>query len=144
MKKRTFKFISGVFLILVGVFLIFNSFSGITGFVIFENTKNVRGILGLVFIVVGAVLFITRGEEEKRYRVEAIMKDYESGKLGPVETATKINDVYPISGVKFKPDSTNSVVSPEGIHPLRLKHGRLARDLALGIYEIALGNEPRN
>ncbi len=57
----------GSILAFIGIVLILNSFSGITGFVIIENiNKNVSGIFGFAFFVAGVLLFLqqqTRGLE---------------------------------------------------------------------------------
>ena len=51
---------------IVGAVLILNSLSGITGFVISESIgTSVSGILGLVFIIGGVLLFVNGREERK-------------------------------------------------------------------------------
>lgn len=60
MEKRK---ILGIVLFLIGGFLIFNSFSGMTGFVVAENIeKNISSIIGLMLVIGGIVLFV-RGKE---------------------------------------------------------------------------------
>jgi len=60
MQKRGFK-ISGIVLVIVGIVLIINSFSGITGFAILENvTNSTSSILGIILVVVG-ILVSKRG-----------------------------------------------------------------------------------
>ena len=143
--KKILQSILGILFIFTGIVLILNSFSGITGFVVFENiSKNTGSIFGIVFIVVGALLFVIRGEEQRKYRAEELLRAYESGRIGPIKAASEINAIYPIDGVKFTPNSRNSVVSPDGVHPLSLKHGKKAKELALGLYEVAVHNDPRN
>jgi len=147
--KRVLQSTLGILFIFVGIILILNSFSGIAGAAIFNLEiigKNTGSIFGIVFIIVGAILLVTREEreEQRRYRAEEVLRAYESGSLGPIKAASEIDAIYHIDGVKFTPGSRNSIVSPDGIHPLRLKHGKKAKDLALGLYEFALYNDPTN
>jgi hypothetical protein len=61
MKIRYHK-IAGAILFLIGIVLIFNSFSGITGFVVLENIgKGVSSIFGLVFVLGGLALLMIQG-----------------------------------------------------------------------------------
>lgn len=50
---------TGILFFWVGITLILNSFSSITGYIITENiSKNISGIWGLVFIIVGIFIFL--------------------------------------------------------------------------------------
>lgn len=66
MKERVIKSI-WILLIVVGVLLLLNSFSGITGFVVSENLQGGLSIVwGLVFIVGGILLFVVLRERESK------------------------------------------------------------------------------
>jgi len=63
MEKRK---IIGVVLFLIGAILILNSFSSITGFAVAESIgTSISSILGLVLVVGGIVIFMSRGKEKK-------------------------------------------------------------------------------
>jgi hypothetical protein len=55
MKKRVFRILGTVFLVIGATFL-FNSFSGLTGFVILEVNRNVSEVLGLIFVLIGVII----------------------------------------------------------------------------------------
>lgn len=57
--------IIGALMFFIGTILILNSFSGITGFVVAESIgKGISSILGFALIV-GGILFMAEGREEK-------------------------------------------------------------------------------
>ncbi|MEN7982070.1 MAG: hypothetical protein ABFQ65_01340 [Nanoarchaeota archaeon] len=59
MKKEVLE-LSGIFIFLFGFIFIINYFSGITGYVVInEINQEFNSIAGIVFIVVGLMLFIT-------------------------------------------------------------------------------------
>ncbi len=76
MKLHTFK-ILGIILFLVGCIFILNSFSGITGFVVAESVgKGVSGILGLVLVIGGVLVFVEGREkiEERKNKEGKLIK----------------------------------------------------------------------
>lgn len=68
----------GFLLMVVGIVLLFNSFSGITGLVIFENIKKeAGGILGVVFVIGGIGILMSRARYSRAYN-EIAARVYES------------------------------------------------------------------
>lgn len=66
MEKRRLK-ILGAISILIGTFFVLNASSGITGFAIANSVgKNVSGILGLMLVVGGVILFMNKLEDKIR------------------------------------------------------------------------------
>ena len=64
-KHKAFKLFGVVFLLL-GVSVIFNSFSGITGFAVYEDVDLDYGfIVGAWFVLTGILLAVYRKKEEK-------------------------------------------------------------------------------
>ncbi len=67
----------GIFFIILGAVLLFNSFSGITGFVVFEDVKKeVSGILGAVFVIAGIGILTSR-THHVRFHDEIAARLYE-------------------------------------------------------------------
>lgn len=59
-KYATYQKAASIISILIGIFFILNSFSGMTGFVIAESVgKGISGILGLVLIIGGVLVFMS-------------------------------------------------------------------------------------
>jgi len=59
----------GIIFLILGVFFLINSFSGITGFVIVEDFgRGISGILGVVFVLVGILLFSAGNYGQEAYR----------------------------------------------------------------------------
>lgn len=93
MKAKVMKNL-GIFFFLIGVVLILNSLSGITGFIIAERVgTSVSGILGLVFLVVGVLLFVSGLEKKvkpiKIIRTKQFQKAIKRHPQGPIEAAIK-------------------------------------------------------
>jgi len=143
MEKRISKFL-GVILVLIGAVLLSNS-AGITGFAILQNIGKTTGsIFGIVFVIVGVLLLVTREEEERRYRINEIMKKYEHGEISPMEAAREVNDILQINSVRFKADVKHSITGPTGGYSIKVKSGNRAKELALAFYEVARINSPKN
>ena len=140
-------YITGSILLLVGLVLILNSLSSITGLVIVEEISiSIGRYLGLVIIVLG-VLTLTAGKMSNRYLVGRLVGDYESGELNPVEVALKINEVLEgtdINGVDYRGGTNETLRTNREYIPIRLGNQDKAQDLALALYEIALINDGRN
>jgi len=68
MSRRHFiQKVVGIFLSVVGILLILNSVSGITGFVIAEPIeKGLSSVIGLAFVVIG-VVFVRKKKVKKGY-----------------------------------------------------------------------------
>jgi len=76
MGKRMFR-ILGIISLVIGALFLLNSFSGITGFVIVEEVgRNVSGVLGLIFVLVGMVLMLAdrEGESELEISIKEAVK----------------------------------------------------------------------
>lgn len=89
MKKRWFKSI-GILLIVVGGVLILNSFSGITGLVVLEDVgRDVSGILGVVLVLAGLAVFVIADVKHRRVLRE-IDESLRSGRAGTYREAEHI------------------------------------------------------
>lgn len=88
MNKRDLRIV-GIFSIFLGIVFLLDSFSGITGFVVFEGIKkSASSILGTIFIVGGLILVIVvEGGLERKTRkiVQEIDQTLRSGKIGKYE-----------------------------------------------------------
>lgn len=73
MRKKSLLGEIGFFYLIFGVIILFNSFQGITGYAIFENTDvEWGGFLGVVFIIIGIVVWsaaVRDGRLENKLRV---------------------------------------------------------------------------
>jgi len=68
--------ILGIVLFLIGGFLIFNSFSSMTGFAVAEFVgKGASSILGFVFVLVGVLVFMAGGKQKEGNLAKQILKD---------------------------------------------------------------------
>ena len=68
--------LTGVILILIGIILILNSLSGITGFVISESIgTSVSGIIGLAFIIGGVFFLFLSSRKQKEGNLAKMVKD---------------------------------------------------------------------
>lgn len=148
MKKRALR-ILGILLFLIGTVFAFNTFSGITGFSIFEGVgPGISSIISLVFIAVGIVLMSASVWWDK-YRVGLVIREYEHGELNLVQAALKINDgLYPeglkITGVEYHGGTKETIRTNENFIPVKFDDEEKARDLALALYEIAVINDRNN
>ena len=69
MKKRDLKF-TGIILVILGVIILVNSYTTITGLTILnETTKTTISILGIMFVVGGILLLMTRGGKGRLERL---------------------------------------------------------------------------
>lgn len=76
MRKRWLGYV-GTLLIVVGVVLVLNSFSGITGFVVLEDFgREVSGILGFVLVLGGVGMLMARAHHD-RYHSRIAARVYE-------------------------------------------------------------------
>lgn len=65
--KEKFRIGIGTLSLLIGVFLVLDSFSGITGHVVSEQTgKGIGSILGLAFVIGGLLLFALEIQERRK------------------------------------------------------------------------------
>ncbi len=151
MKKRVILRIIGSILFIAGFLFLANSFSGITGLVVFEGVgKSVSWIAGLMLVGVG-VLLLAAAHDWNRYRVNLIIREYESGELNPVQAALKINNgLYPkgleITGVNYNGNNPTdaNIKTREGVFHARLNNREKAQDLVIALYEIAIINKREN
>ncbi len=75
----------GLLSLFMGIILLFNGFSGLTGFAVFEGIgRTASSILGLVFVILGAILALTVKRSESV--LEAILDGV------PAEDAERIYD----------------------------------------------------
>ncbi len=89
MKKQR---IFGGFLILLGLILILNSISGITGLVIVEEiSKEIGSILGIIFIIAGALIFSSNLREIGESALENII-----GLVKGINPVTKSETTSPL------------------------------------------------
>jgi len=148
MKKRVLR-IFGILSFFIGTVFALNTFSGITGFSIFEGlSSSISSVISLVFIAVGIVLMSTSAWWDK-YRVGLVIREYEHGELNPVQAALKINDgLYPeglkITGVEYNGGINETIRTNKNFVPVRLHDKEKAKDLALALYEIAMINDRNN
>jgi hypothetical protein len=67
MRKDFWRY-SGFLLIIIGIVLLFNSFSGITGLAIFEDVKKeASGLAGAVFVIGGIGILMSRAKYGRSY-----------------------------------------------------------------------------
>ena len=83
----------GAILILTGIVLILNSFSGITGFVVAESLgKSVSSILGLVFVIGGVLVFMS-GRSLSEILSDATKTAYGTLKMRDTPDALRYTDL---------------------------------------------------
>lgn len=88
------KKVIGIILIIVGFVFVLNSFSGITGFVIAESVgKGISGVLGLVLIIGGALIFM--GGKRNLYEIlrDAVETPHGTLKMRDTKDALKYTDL---------------------------------------------------
>lgn len=148
MQKKSFK-ILGIFLIVVGVIFLFNFFR-ITGLAIFENTAGTTGsILGIIFVI-GGVLLLNASQRTIHDELSDIVDNYNHEKISPVRAAIQTREALhkqgrEISGVKYKGSERSvTVITPQGGYTLSANNNERAAELALGVYEVAITNDPKN
>ncbi|MBU2496966.1 MAG: hypothetical protein KJ767_02825, partial [Nanoarchaeota archaeon] len=74
MKKIVLR-IFGILFLVIGIAFLFNSFPGLTGFVIIEKSgEKISNILGLIFIVISILLFISSQEHKNLEKIVLISK----------------------------------------------------------------------
>lgn len=143
------KRVLGFFLVFAGLFIILTG-KAITGAVIGFQPKNYLGLLGILICLTGIFLITASTREWDKYRVNLVLREYESGQLNPVQAALKINDrLYPeglkITGIDYRGGKINGTIkTPEQFIPFRVNDPDKARDLALAFYEMALINDTGN
>ena len=148
MKKRVLR-IFGILSFFIGIIFTLNTFSGITGFSIFEGlSSSISSVISLVFIAMGIVLMSASAWWD-RYRVGLVIHEYEHGELNPVQAALKINDrLYPeglkVTGVEYHGGNKETIRTDKDFVPVRLHDKEKAKDLALALYEIAVINDREN
>ena len=65
--REKFRIGVGIFSLLIGIFLVLDSFSGITGHVVSEQTgRGIGSVLGLVFIIGGLLLLALEVQERRK------------------------------------------------------------------------------
>jgi len=113
----------GAFLILLGFFFILNSFSGMTGFAVADNFGKPGSILGLVLIIVGVVVFVSR-RKEKESKLERISNPTQNELKAIKEMEQGIK-----SGKKYKPNEASSLLKKAGysLEPVKGDHMKVVR-----------------
>ena len=77
MKGKLCSFV-GLLLLAVGTVFLLNSFSGMTGFVVLENVgKGASGVLGIVLVLGGILMFMARAHHHRFYE-EIAVRVYDS------------------------------------------------------------------
>lgn len=117
---RKFKFYLGILFVLFGAVLLAGSFSGITGFAVFNELVGKVGVsfIGIVFFVVGVLLVVSSGT------LEDVVNHHEAHNVANYEKLKKkLRLREPWSHVKHLPDSVRASVlkgnkkkSPYKIH----------------------------
>jgi hypothetical protein len=74
----------GIFLFLIGVFILISSQSGMTGNIVSDRVSAISSILGLVFIIGGILLFVGLNEyrQENKNLVDLVKEDKYFGEPG--------------------------------------------------------------
>ncbi len=73
MEKKVFRAF-GIFLIIIGIIFSLNSFK-ITGFTIFENIAQTTSSFIGIILLIGGILFLTAGREEKESKLEIFISN---------------------------------------------------------------------
>lgn len=154
--KKGFAYVLSAFLVVCGMLLILNSFSGITGYSIFNDINRTAGsIVGIAFVIGGLALFV----HERTYdsgintylrNVFDIIDSYEAGRINPIEAADEINKLedgrHKISGVRYS-KGEDTEFKTEGNSkpiPINLNSKSKAVNFALALREAALINNRNN
>ncbi|PIN91813.1 hypothetical protein COU61_01750 [Candidatus Pacearchaeota archaeon CG10_big_fil_rev_8_21_14_0_10_35_13] len=146
MKRKIIRIISAA-LIVIGIGTLIIPESTITGNVVIEvMVQEHLRVFGVIMLLAGIVGLIVSGEDRRnRSLVNYVIKEYENGKLNPVQAVTKINEeLFPnglrIDGVRYHGRNNVSIRTSEGIFTAHLSDTDKARELALAAYETALIN----
>jgi hypothetical protein len=119
----------GIFLFLIGVFILISSQSGMTGNVVSERVSAVSSVFGLVFIIGGMILFIYESKEEKIYhgtcRAFVEFAEQQGGKFGP-----KGRELYFTPDLNHAKMFANSWNTKRGIKLLKDYFGDLPKQYA--------------
>ena len=154
MKKRVVRIIGFVFLVF-GIILLLNSFSGITGYVIFKDVgKGVGSILGLVFVIGGLVLLMAEREgaesglvKKTRKIKEELRKVLDSRHVGTYKELSRMannagytiknkkrhEEVYLPSGKPLLGRDGHPVTIPRGKHVDRNTYKSILRAIYEGV-----------
>jgi len=133
MKKRGLQ-ILGVLLIIVGGVLILNSFSGITGFVVFGETgQKVGGAVGALLVLGGVLVFVV-SEIRHRKVLREIDEALRSGRAGTYREAEQMARKL---GYSVEEGGNHMTVYDER-HNVVTQIPRHGRDVPTGLYRAIL------
>ncbi len=150
MLKRRFYYISASAFFVIGFLLIVGNFSGITGYAVFNDSNVTLGFYASLWFFAAGIVLLMSGGRAKQLGLEETIKAYEQGGISPVRAALQVREALrtggrEISGVRYKGSSDNvTVITSQGGISVKLNDEESARNFALGVYEIALINDPRN
>ncbi len=96
MAKKRGLIIWGILYLVLGVVILFNSFSGLTGFVVFSGADIKWGsVLGVVFVVIGVLVLTARKEWSKLEEISKGRTSFKSLKeFSSVEDGVTITNKY--------------------------------------------------
>ena len=141
--------ISGLAFVFIGFIILLNSFQTITAFVILEDIDDKIGYFaGIWFVVVGILLL--NASRTIYEELGDIVNGYNHGKVNPIRAAIETRNALrrigrEINGVRYRGSEQGvTVKTAQGAYSLRAENRERAAELALGIYEIALSNNPQN
>ena len=167
MKQKYLKFLYVGFFIF-GVFFLVNSNLNITGAVIgLSNLSSTFSLgLGLVFVLIGIIIFTERGEgglekraqnnnggrfnkEDAKKTRDELLKEYRRKKIDETEFASRLNEqVGQLTGGLYNPGDKQLTVRFMGLppgfigYPLKIEGQGKNEDLALALHRRILANSP--
>jgi len=131
--------------------LLLASFFIVFGFLLIGPLKSPTGaviglvsvshsFLGIISLLFG-VLFLALVDDKKK-RIEDIVKSYESGDISEIEAVKELNEIVQIKNVRYREEKQHSLVGERDIYSVHLKSGKKAENLALVEYLVAGKNNP--
>lgn len=153
--KKGFVYALSGFLVVSGMLLVLNSFSGITGYSVFGDVNRTAGsIIGIVFVIGGIALFThermedsSRPDYEYRRLAGDLLSDYKKNptRTEAIVTASSINKIGEVKGldVDYSGDS-GKIYTSKGIVPMSFADKDEGRNLFVSLARVTLQNDPKN
>jgi hypothetical protein len=147
--KRGTNSILAFALIVIGILLILNAFSGMTGLAIAESVGTTAStILGLLSFVLGMLQYrnIARTlSEEYKVGTGEVLQDYKEGKISAAEAAQTIDVMEPVKGVNYGGGQRGLLYLKRGRPiPMKFATKKQGRELCDALADEALENNPKN
>ena len=124
MEKNKIMKLLGITLIFIGFLFILNASSGITGFAVAESIgRGISGIIGLVLIIGGVVVFISANNKKNLEEIKNIPTRNMLKAIKEMENCIK-------SGKRYTPNETSRLLGKAGysLIPVRGDHMKVVRD----------------